>query len=131
VPCCENDRSKNSGYWRQAERAPAAYRSWKQRELLEDKMETAAEGLATRVAFELTQKIMWQYLDDFTLVGEEEMSDAVKHYVAAAHTLAETAGAASLAAAIKLRERLAGQTVALVLSGGNITVDQLRASLSP
>ncbi len=38
----------------QAERAPAAYKSWRGRELLEDKMETAAEGLATRVAFEMT-----------------------------------------------------------------------------
>ncbi|HVF48038.1 MAG TPA: threonine/serine dehydratase [Pyrinomonadaceae bacterium] len=112
----------------QAERAPAAYRSWKQRALLEDKMETAAEGLATRVAFEMTQKIMWQYLDDFILVGEEEMHDAVKTYAAAAHTLAETAGAASLAAAIKIRERLAGQTVALVLSGGNITPDHGNAA---
>ena len=35
----------------QAERAPAAYNSWRAHELLEDKMETAAEGLATRTPF--------------------------------------------------------------------------------
>jgi threonine dehydratase len=113
----------------QAERAPAAYKSWKARELLEDKMETAAEGLATRVAFELTQQILWKYLDDCVLVGENEILQAVTLYVEKAHTLAEGAGAASLAAALKLRKRLAGQTVALVLSGGNITVGQLRAAL--
>jgi len=113
----------------QAERAPAAYKSWKARELLEDKMETAAEGLATRVAFELTQQILWKYLDDCVLVGENEILQAVTLYVEKAHTLAEGAGAASLAAALKLRDRLAGQTVALVLSGGNITVGQLRAAL--
>lgn len=113
----------------QAERAPAAYKSWRARELLEDKMETAAEGLATRVAFELTQRILWQHLDDFVLVSDSEMLDAIALYVEKAHTLSEAAGAASLAAAIKLGERLSGQTVALVLSGGNITVEQLRAAL--
>lgn len=113
----------------QAERAPAAYNSWKSHELLEDKMETAAEGLATRVAFEMPQEILWQYLDDFVLVGENEMSDAVRLYVEKAHTLVEAAGAASLATALKLRDRLAGETVAVVLSGGNTTVEQLRDAI--
>lgn len=114
----------------QAERAPAAYKSWRGRELLEDKMETAAEGLATRVAFELTQQILWQHLDDFVLVSEDEIFQAIRHYVEKAHTLAEGAGAASLAAAFKLRDRLPGNTVALVLTGGNITVEQLRDALA-
>ncbi len=113
----------------QAERAPAAFKSWRAHELLEDKMGTAAEGLATRVAFELTQNILWQYLDDFVLVSEDEILRAVALYVEKAHTLAEGAGAASLAAALKLRDRLTDQTVALVVSGGNITVEQLRAAL--
>jgi len=114
----------------QAERAPAAYKSWRARELLEDKMETAAEGLATRTAFELTQRILWEYLADFALVSEDEMLQAVGLYVEKAHTLTEAAGAASLAAALRLRERLAGQTVALVLSGGNITIEQLRTAVT-
>jgi threonine dehydratase len=113
----------------QAERAPAAYESWRKHQLLEARMETMAEGLATRVAFELPQKILWQYLDDFVLVSEEEMLHTIAVFVDKARTLAEAAGAASLAAALKLSERVAGQTVALVLSGGNITVDQLRTSL--
>jgi threonine dehydratase len=114
----------------QAEGAPAAYRSWKERRLLEDKMETAAEGLATRVAFEMTQHILWQHLDDFILVSEEEILESVNFYIEKAHTLAEAAGAASLAASLKLRERLAGQTVALVLTGGNITMEQLRSAIA-
>ena len=114
----------------QAERAPAAYKSWCARKLLEDKMETAAEGLATRVAFEMTQRILWQHLDDFVLVSENEILQAISLYVEKAHTLAEGAGAASLAAALKLRERLTGNTVALVLTGGNITVEQLRNALA-
>lgn len=114
----------------QAERAPAAYKSWRAHELLEDSMETAAEGLATRTAFELTQRILWQHLDDFVLVSENEMLGAIALYVEKAHTLSEAAGAASLAAALKLRESLAGQTVALVLSGGNITIEQLRTAVA-
>jgi threonine dehydratase len=114
----------------QAEQAPAAYKSWRAHELLEDRMETAAEGLATRVAFELPQKILWEHLDDFVLVSEEEMLRAIALYLESSHTLAEAAGAASLAAALKLGERLPGQTFALVLSGGNITVEQLRTALS-
>ncbi len=113
----------------QAERAPAAFNSWRAHELLEDKMDTAAEGLATRTAFELTQRILWERLDDFVLVSESEMLAAIALYVEKAHTLSEAAGAASLAAALKLRDRLAGQTVALVLSGGNITIEQLRTAL--
>jgi threonine dehydratase len=36
------------------------------------------------------------------------------------HNLAEGAGAASLAAAVKLRDRLLGKTVVCVMSGGNM-----------
>lgn len=114
----------------QSERAPAACKSWKARQLLTDKMETIAEGLATRVAFEMTQRILWQYLDDFVLVSDEEIVRAIAIYVDKAHTLAEGAGAASLAAALRMRERLAGKTVALVLSGGNLTIDQLRHAIA-
>lgn len=113
----------------QSERAPAAFKSWRAQQLLEDKMETAAEGLATRTAFELPQRIMWKHLDDFLLLSDEEILGAVALYIERAHTLAEPAGAASLAGALKLRDRLAGQTVAVVLSGGNIALEQLRVAL--
>jgi threonine dehydratase len=114
----------------QAERAPAAYKSWQTRKLLEDKMETEAEGLATRVAFELPQRILWDLLDDFVLVSEDEIRRAVILYIEKAHTLAEGAGAASLAAALKLSGTLSQQPIALVLSGGNITIEQLRKMLA-
>ena len=44
----------------QSDAAPAAFRSWQARRLVEDKMETFAEGLATRTAFELPQQILWR-----------------------------------------------------------------------
>ncbi|MFP5353317.1 MAG: threonine/serine dehydratase [Actinomycetota bacterium] len=114
----------------QAGAAPAAYRSWKQREILEDSMGTAAEGLATRVGFELPQQILWEQLDDFVLVSEEELDDAVLLMIEHTRNLVEAAGAAALAAALKLREQLAGRKVALICSGGNITLYQLRALLA-
>ena len=114
----------------QAANAPAAHNSWRARALLEDRMETEAEGLATRVAFELPQRMLWEMLDDFVLVTEEEIRQAMRLYVEAARTLAEGAGAAALAGALKTRAALAGRTNALVLSGGNVTAEQLRRVLS-
>jgi threonine dehydratase len=114
----------------QSSAAPAAYRSWKARELLEDRMETHAEGLATRVAFELPQRIMWEHLDDFVLVDEDELDRAVLLMIEGTRNLVEPAGAAPLAAALRLQDLLAGKKVALILSGGNITPDQLRRLLA-
>jgi threonine dehydratase len=114
----------------QSSAAPAAYRSWQARELLEDRMNTRAEGLATRVAFELPQRIMWEHLNDFVLVDEDELDRAVLLMLEGTRNLVEPAGAAPLAAALKLQERLAGKKVALILSGGNISPDQLRELLA-
>jgi threonine dehydratase len=113
----------------QSEAAPAGYRSWQARRLLEDRMDTFAEGLATRTAFELPQQILWDQLDDFVLVSEEELKRAVVQMIEGTRNLVEPAGAAPLAAALRLRRRLAGKRVALVLSGGNISPAQLRELL--
>jgi threonine dehydratase len=113
----------------QSSAAPAAYRSWRARELLEDRMETRAEGLATRVAFELPQRILWEQLDDFVLVDEDELDCAVLLMIEGTRNLVEPAGASPLAAALRLKDRLAGKRVALILSGGNISPDQLRRLL--
>lgn len=114
----------------QAERAPAAYRSWQAKELLESEMATEAEGLATGVGFELTQRMLWEMLDDFVLVTEEEIQAALVNYIEMAHSLAEAAGSAALAAVVKMNEQLSGKTVAVVLSGGNVTLEQLRRALA-
>ena len=46
------------------------------------------------------------------------------------HNLAEGAGAASLVAAVKLRDQLAGKKVVCVMSGGNMNMDVLRRILT-
>jgi threonine dehydratase len=114
----------------QAEAAPAAYLSWKQRSLVTAEMQTAAEGLATRTAFELPQEILWDQLDDFILVTEKEMSEAIVLMLESTRNLVEASGAAALAGALKIRNRLAHKKVAIICSGSNITVDQLKAVLS-
>ena len=110
----------------QAAAAPAAYLSWKEKKPVEAKMETFAEGLATRTTFNVPQQILQDHLDDFILVSEQELVDAVVLGIEKTHNLVEASGAASLAAAGKLRERLQGKRVAIVMSGGNITLEQLR-----
>jgi len=114
----------------QSAEAPAAYKSWKARRLLDDRMGTFAEGLATRSAFELPQRILWETLDDFVLVPDAAIRTAVRLMIETTRNLTEPAGAAALAAALQLKERLKGKRVALILSGSNITPAQLRELLA-
>ena len=115
----------------QAENAPSVYLSWRKGEVVPtESANTMADGLATRRAFELPLEIIRDQVDDFVLVSEDELRNAVRMYVEKAHTIAEGAGAAPLAAGYKMRDRLRGKRVAMVLSGGNLTADMLRTILS-
>lgn len=113
----------------QAEKAPAAYFSWKSKKIVKDKMETAAEGLATQIGYKLTQEILWDFLNDFILVSEEEMAQAILIYLELIRNLVEEAGASPLAAALKIKERLRGKKVTLVLTGSNISIERLKLIL--
>jgi threonine dehydratase len=113
----------------QAEKAPAAYLSWKTKSIVTDKMETAAEGLQTQMGYELTQEILQKHLADFILVSEEKMSEAILTYLRLVRNISEEAGAAPLAAALKIKERLKSKTVALILSGSNISMERLKSIL--
>jgi threonine dehydratase len=117
----------------QAKKACAVQLSWKAGHIVSAPMESRSEGVATRVAHENTLQILRHPklgLDDFVLVSDEAQEQSVRLLLEHTHNLAETAGAASLAAALELRERLAGKKVVLVLSGGNITTAQLHRILS-
>lgn len=114
----------------QSRLAPAAYESWRQHRLVSAQNRTFAEGLATGTAFELPQTIMWERLDDFILVSDEEIMQSMVWMIERAHTLAEAAGAASLAAAYRLRNVLSGKKVGIVCSGGNTSLEHLRRALN-
>jgi threonine dehydratase len=105
----------------QAQRADAFTRSWQSGgRVVGDRCDTFAEGMATRVTFDLTFGILKQELDDIVTLSEDELADGVRLALRATHNLAEGAGAASLIAAMKLRDRLSGKKVVCVMSGGNI-----------
>src|SRR5215470_4493745 len=109
----------------QSEAAPAAYRSWKGRALITDATSTFAEGLATRTAFDLPQRILWRLLDDFVLVSDDALRAATRTMIEKTRNLVEPSGAAALAAVLADPERFAGRSVAIVCSGGNISPAQL------
>src|SRR4029077_4801411 len=107
--------------------APGAYRSSQARSVGAGTMGTFAEGLATRTAFELPQRIMWELLDDFVLVSEDALKTATRAMIEKTRNLVEPAGAAALAAVLAAPERFAGRRVAVICSGGNISPAQLLA----
>jgi threonine dehydratase len=114
----------------QAQKAPAACLSWKTGKIVQDKMETAAEGLATQIGYELTQEILRKHLADFILVSEDEMVQAILLILEHVRNMVEDAGAAPLAAALKIKDRIKGKKVALVLTGGNISMTRLKDILA-
>lgn len=110
----------------QAEGAPALYQSWKSGTIVSTGgVKTAAEGLAAGQAYELPLRILRERLDDMVLVSDDEMKQAVRNILYATGQVAELAGAASTAAALKIKDKLNGKKVALLLTGGNIERDQL------
>ncbi len=114
----------------QSEQAPAAYLSWKAGAPRKSPNRTRAEGLSTAAPFELPQRILRRLLDDFVLVSDEEIDAATAVMIEKTRTLVEAAGAAALAAALKLRNELRGRKVALICSGGNISPAQLKTLLA-
>ncbi len=111
----------------QSAAAPAAQRSWQARALLTGDNSTIAEGLATRTSFRLPQEILWDKLDDFVLVSDDALQGATRTMIEKTRNLVEPAGAAALAAVLSDPARFAGQKVAVVCSGGNISPAQLLA----
>ena len=110
----------------QAEKAPAAYKSWKRHALVEDTNATFAEGLATRTAFALPQRILVGAARRFYSGERRRDARGDCDVFAKSQDLAEGAGASSLAGALQLRETSwRDKKVALILSGGNITPEQL------
>ena len=114
----------------QSAAAPAAHDSWHTGALVQRPNRTRAEGLAVGCGFEVTQALMRQHLTDFVLVTDDQITAAQHLYLTGAHTVAEGAGAAALAAVLADPERFAGRSVGVVCTGGNASGDELRRALS-
>jgi threonine dehydratase len=82
--------------------------------------DTLADGLACRIPADEAVAVINRYAERIVTVSETEIRAAMRHFFTDTHNVAEGAGAAALAALLGERERAAGQTVGLVLSGGNV-----------
>ncbi len=81
---------------------------------------TIADGMAVGTPGTLARAIVAERVDDWLLVDEGDIEQAIVMLLEIEKTLVEGAGAAGLAALLKYPERFAGQKVGLVLCGGNI-----------
>jgi threonine dehydratase len=110
----------------QSELAPAVTRSWQAGRAVETETpRTFAEGLATRMPATMTLELMRRLVADMVLVSDAELRDGVRLLLRLTHNLAEGAGAAATAAALRMRDQLAGKRVVGILSGGNLDLREL------
>jgi threonine dehydratase len=85
--------------------------------------DTLADGMATRVPDEEAFGIIRKGAARIVEVTDDEIGAAIRIYWTDTHNLAEGAGAAPLAAALKEKARHRGKRVGLILTGGNIDFD--------
>lgn len=112
----------------QAENAPAIYLSWKAGKSIQtESCETIADGLATRVPFDLPLSILKKGIHQIVLVSEDEIREAVRMALRYTHNLAEPAAVAPIAAACKLKTELKNRNVVMVMSGANIDTATLKS----
>jgi threonine dehydratase len=117
-------------YGVQAAGASAIHDSWHARRVVtHPSSSTFADGIATRMPPALTFPALQEGLAGFVTVDDGQIADALRLLLRTTHNLAEGAGAAGLAGLLALRDTLAGRTVAVIVSGGNIDQDTLRRVL--
>ena len=110
--------------------APAQHDSWHRGErLVRQRIDTFAEGIATGSAYEATFDALRAGLAGFVTVTDDAMYEAIRDLLRITRNLPEGAGAAGLAGLRLLAPALAGQRVAIVMCGGNLSMTALRAAL--
>ncbi len=67
-----------------------------------------------------------QYVDDYTLVSESEIAQAIKLFLTQEHMLVEGAAAVPLAALLKAKDKIQGKKIVIVVCGANITLERLK-----
>jgi len=114
----------------QAAKAPAFHRSLVQGEwVVLDDADTIADGLAARSVFQLPYVIMKDHINEVVLLSEDDILEGIRMALTTTHNLAEGAGAASLIAAVKIKEKLKGRKAVLIMSGGNLDRTHLELAL--
>jgi threonine dehydratase len=95
-----------------------------------ERADTFADGLATRACYAATFAALREGLREFITVSDADIADALRLALRTTHNLVEGAAVAGLAGLRKLAPRLAGKTVAVVFTGGNIDDATLRAVMN-
>ena len=90
-----------------------------------------ADGMACRVADAAALAIIAPHIDHIVQVSDNEVAAAMRALFTDTHNVAEGAGAAAFAAALQEKDRLAGQTVGVALTGGNVDADIFSQVLHP
>jgi threonine dehydratase len=114
----------------QAKGAPAMVESFHAGRAIEMPAQSTADGLICRVPAERALAGLLANVDDAMTRSDEQLLAGVRTLIECAHVLVEPAGAAGLAAAYAGRGALTGKRIVLILTGANITADQLAAALS-
>ncbi len=114
-----------------AEAAPAYALSFASGEPVStDSADTMADGLACRVPVAEAVEVINRHAERVVTVSDAEIRAAMRYYFTDTHNVAEDAGAAALAALLQERAAMAGRTVGVVLSGGNVDCDVYRDVLA-
>jgi threonine dehydratase len=112
--------------------APAMERSWRAGEVQElERPKTIADGIAVRMPFTEALVDLTGLVDDILLVEDDTMVAAMRQAHQELGIVLEPAGAAAMAALLAYRERFSEKLVGTILSGGNITGQQMRQWLGP
>jgi threonine dehydratase len=105
----------------QAQAMNAAFQSFKSGKLVNTgKGKTIADGIAIKSPSEFTFSILQSMLDDIVTVEEEEISEAILLLIERCKSIAEGAGAVTLAALLHRNLTKKGEKVVLIVSGGNV-----------
>jgi len=111
--------------------APAMERSWRAGRVEElDRADTIADGIAVRSPFPEALDDLTGVVDDILLVDDGEIVAAIRRAHADLGIVLEPAGTAAMAAVFAHLYRFRGQLVAVILTGGNATSDQMRQWLA-
>ena len=91
-----------------------------------DSVDTIADGIATRRVGDLPFEVIRERVDDVVTVSDEEIAVALTYLLERSKTLVEGAAATTLAALLAgTFDYDEGERIALLLSGGNIDLNQL------
>lgn len=94
-----------------------------------DRLDSIADGLGAPSVSARTLGIAQRLVDEVVLVTDVEIVEAMRFLLERAKLLVEPAGAAGLAAVLGGHARAQGGSVVVVLSGGNVDLDRLKAWL--